>query len=215
MSRTIARGRDARARASAPRRRRSASMTRSPRASSSPASSCWIERVVVDDEHACARPPAARVALARVGRGVAHRRSPTPSASNALGSATRELRAAAERARHVDACRRGRCDELAHDREARGRCRRPCACVEPSTWRNFSKMNGSWSAGMPAPVSSTVNDERRRPSALRLDDDLAGVGELGRVREQVEQDLPQLERVGADRLRLGVDVARRRRRSCP
>ena len=73
-----------------------------------------------------------------------------------------------------------------------------------STWRNSSNISSSASAGMPMPVSATA---RRSGLCSRGPDrDAAGFGELGRVAEQVEQDLAELVLIGVERRQAGLDL---------
>ena len=81
-----------------------------------------------------------------------------------------------------------------------GRCRRTCRVVEPSACSNGSKIAASLSAGMPMPVSRDREVQqrshlaRRRRAGVRLDattDDLAALGELDGVADEVDDDLAQ------------------------
>ena len=68
--------------------------------------------------------------------------------------------------------------------------------VEPSACSNGSKIVSSFSAGMPIPVSATAKRRmtllaRRVSSRPTDDDDLAALGELDGVADQVDQDLAQ------------------------
>ena len=74
--------------------------------------------------------------------------------------------------------------------------------VEASTWLNDVNSLSIRSGGMPMPVSRTTELEPvgARPGRLSAgeDDDLARLGELDGVREQVQQHLAQARRVAED-----------------
>ena len=87
-------------------------------------------------------------------------------------------------------------DELLGDREARGRCRRSGASSSRRPARTAGTAAPARPAAMPMPVS--VTSKRRteaalvaRPTRLTRTDDAALVGELDRVADEVQQDLPQ------------------------
>ena len=76
---------------------------------------------------------------------------------------------------------------------APARCRRSAGVVEPSACVKASKIGACLSAAMPMPVSrdrELAADARRRPAgtrrATRTDDDLAALGELDGVADQVD-----------------------------
>ena len=84
--------------------------------------------------------------------------------------------------------------------------------VDPSAWRKASKIASCFSGGMPMPVSVTLKCSVVLPVARAIfpdgDEDVAALGELERVADQVGQDLLHPRRIADDAGRhLRVDVA--------
>ena len=157
-----------------------------------------VGRVVVDDQ----RPPGQRRAAARGG---------SADGPAALGDADREpegaaLAAPARLVRHDRAVHHLR--QAAADGQAEARAA-VAPAIDASAWLNDWKSRSIWSAGMPMPVSRTgrsparLSGTRRARPATAADSqhDLAVLGELDRVGQQVEQDLAQPADVADDRPR--------------
>jgi len=74
--------------------------------------------------------------------------------------------------------------------------------VEASAWTNGPKICHCFSAGMPMPVSDTVNLSPLvavPPVELDVDDHLAAVGELDGVADEVHEHLAEPPRIADDR----------------
>ena len=83
------------------------------------------------------------------------------------------------------------------------------ACSGLRTWVNSSKMRSWSSRAMPMPVSATENVTALPSSASAARDaDLAALGELERVGDEVAQDLRDLAFVGVHRGQLGASSKR-------
>ena len=101
------------------------------------------------------------------------------------------------------------CDEIVRPRPVPPYCR----VVEPSACSNGSKIGPLLLGGMPMPVSRDGEVQadlvrRSRPFTLDVDHDLAALGELDRVADQVDEDLPQPARVADEGVgHVGGDLA--------
>ena len=85
--------------------------------------------------------------------------------------------------------------------------------VDTSAWENASQRCAVCASVIPIPVSVTREGERASDAGLRAwagdgERDRAIRRELGRVRQQVEQHLLRLHKIGAHRTDVGRDGAR-------